>query len=137
MPHCIQLQLRKSQFPSIWPFSMYNTVCAQHLDMFAGIYVLFIKVGFAGFSCISSWHQAERIPKQNSSTRTHVLRRHKAKIQCFHISDTLLSRLLNRKLHFKTQCWCEDTDPRLVSFFSPSLFPQQDPAKTASVWHSG
>lgn len=48
------------------------------------------------------------------------------------LHQSLVSKLLNRKLHLKTQRWCEDTDPRLVSFLSLPLGP-----KRARAWQSG
>ena len=145
MPHHVPLQLRKITVPPLGHALLYMhaSVCAQCLDMCLRVSVCFTRICSSRLDLLAfpvsvagtelrGYH-----PKQNSSTRTHVPCRHKTKIQCFYISDTLLSRLLNRKLHFKTRCWCEDTDPRLVSFLSPPLFPQQDPAKAARAWHSG
>lgn len=134
----VLLQLRKSQFlPLAIPFSMHAGVYAQHLDMRLQVSVCFRRISSQRLDLLFLQLVLTDLrgyrPKQDSSTRTHVPCRHKTKIQSFYTSNTLLSRLLNWKLDFNIQHWC-DTDPRLV-FLLPPLFPQGYPAKTTEARH--
>lgn len=116
------------------PFSVQASVCAQHLVMRLQTSVCFRRIcperlDLMALPLLVAGTQLQGYhPKQNCSTK-NVPCRQKTKILCFYTSGILLSRLLNSKLHFKTQSSCEDTDPRLVSFLSLPLFPQQDPMK--------